>query len=88
MLSSVSTGSEQYELLTIVDEEAERLNARVSDAIRMASIEAGKVQLNKQAIAIPGFVASVVKGFANLLEDRRLMYWYLPVFQRLWRIAN
>ena len=37
----------QRELVTVVDEEADRLARLVTDAIQMARIEGGKLQLNR-----------------------------------------
>lgn len=70
MLESAARGSSEHELLTIVDEETERLNEMVTEAIQMARIEAGKVQLNQQPVALGELIDGVLKSSASFLEDR------------------
>ena len=66
LLVGSQQSSAQTELLTVVDEETDRLTAMVTEAIRMARIEAGKVQLQKQ----PVVVATVVNRSLQNLKDR------------------
>jgi two-component system sensor histidine kinase KdpD len=47
LASNVSDAAQQQELLTIVDQEAERLSRLVTEATRVARIEAGKIHLNR-----------------------------------------
>lgn len=44
----VSDNAQQMELLTIVDQEAERLSRLVTEATHVARIEAGKIDLNRE----------------------------------------
>jgi two-component system sensor histidine kinase KdpD len=45
---NVSDANQQTELLTIVDQEAERLSRLVTEATHVARIEAGKIDLNRE----------------------------------------
>src|SRR5207342_3543972 len=47
LASNVYDVAQQQELLTIVDQEAERLSRLVTEATRVARIEAGKINLNR-----------------------------------------
>ena len=70
MLSDAKPESQEYELLTIVNEETDRLNEMVSEAIQTAAVDAGKVQLDKQPVSLAPLIESLVKQSANFLEDR------------------
>jgi two-component system sensor histidine kinase KdpD len=47
LASTVSDPTQQRELLTVIDEEADRLTELVTEALHLARIEAGKIHLNK-----------------------------------------
>jgi two-component system, OmpR family, sensor histidine kinase KdpD len=65
-----SSEPEKRELLTIINEEADRLNELVVQVIAMARIEAGKLHLEKQAIAPAELIAGVTAEFAAALKER------------------
>jgi two-component system, OmpR family, sensor histidine kinase KdpD len=60
----------ETELLTIVDEETDNLTRMVREAIHMAKIEAGKLQLNRKRIALDGLVRRTVEDMSSRLEGR------------------
>src|SRR4029077_3279529 len=60
------------ELTSIIDEEASRLNLLVSDAVRMAQMDASKIHLERQPVAVAEFVGRVLDGFKPPLDGRRL----------------
>jgi len=61
----------QYrELLSIVDEETDRLNNLVSDAIQMSRIEGGKFRLRRSAVSPRELIDSVIGQMRPRLEDR------------------
>jgi len=71
MLSAPSTTAEgQRELASIVDEEADRLSRLVTEAIQMARIEAGKIQLNKELCSVDGLIHAVLAEMKSNLEGR------------------
>ena len=63
----------QRELLTIVDEEADRLSALVTGAIQMARIETGGIRLNRQATSIRDLLDAVLQQLATVLDGRELV---------------
>lgn len=62
------------ELATIIDEEADRLNSLVTEAVRMSQIEAGKVHLERQKIDPGELVRGVVAQFTARSDGRQLVY--------------
>ncbi len=60
------------ELTSIIDEEASRLNLLVSDAVRMAQMDASKIHLERQPVAVAEFVGRVLDGFRPQLDGRSL----------------
>ena len=63
---------EVRELTSIIDEEASRLNLLVTDAVRMAQMDASKIQLERQPVAVAEFVGRVLDGFKPRLDGRSL----------------
>jgi len=63
---------EHQELLTIVDEETDRLNRLVSEAIQTARIESGNVQLHRGAHGLREIAERTVEKFHVLLESRKV----------------
>jgi two-component system sensor histidine kinase KdpD len=72
------------ELTSIIDEEASRLNLLVTDAVRMAQMDASKIQLEKQPVAVAEFVGRVLEDFRPRLNGRSLR---VNLSQTLPRIA-
>ena len=60
------------ELTSIIDEEANRLNLLVTDAVRMAKIDASQIHLERRAVAIKEFVDRVLEDFGPRFEGRKL----------------
>jgi two-component system sensor histidine kinase KdpD len=63
-------GNTQRELLTIIDEEADRLNGLAAEVIAMARIEAGKIRLEKGPVQVAGLVAAALDEYAAALKGR------------------
>jgi two-component system sensor histidine kinase KdpD len=64
-------GSDQ-ELLTIINEEADRLNRLAAEVVEMARIEAGKLHLEKHPVAVPELIAGALSELAIPLKGRPL----------------
>lgn len=62
----------QRELLTIIDEEADRLNRLVFEALQMAKIEAGKLRLDRQACSVDSLIRMAIEKSRRLLEGREV----------------
>jgi two-component system, OmpR family, sensor histidine kinase KdpD len=71
MLSTpAGLSSEMQELASIVDEEADRLSRLVTEAMQMASIEAGKIQLSKTLCSVEAPLRDVLAELGSKLEGR------------------
>ena len=64
--------SEQRELLTIVDEEVDRLAGLVTEAIQMARIESGKLELNKKPHSVESLVTATLDQLQPATEHPRV----------------
>ena len=60
------------ELTTIIDEETDRLSLLVSDAVRMAQIDAGKIRLERRRVGIRELCEGALAHFGERLEGRTL----------------
>jgi two-component system, OmpR family, sensor histidine kinase KdpD len=60
----------QQELVTIIEEETDRLSSLVRETLRMARIEAGKLHLNKLVHTVSDLVAAALETVKPLMEDR------------------
>lgn len=63
-------GNTERELLTIIDEEADRLNNLAAEAIAMARVEAGKMHLEKGPVGVSGLISAVLQEYASALKGR------------------
>jgi two-component system, sensor histidine kinase and response regulator len=57
-------------LVTVIEEETDRLDMLVSETIRMARIEAGHFELNRQPHDPSDLIATALQKLRILLEDR------------------
>lgn len=62
--------SKPHELLTIIDEECDRLNQLVGDAAEMARLDAGEFELHFAPASISDIVAAALAQTKNLLGSR------------------
>jgi two-component system sensor histidine kinase KdpD len=60
----------ESELLTIIDEEADRLNQLAAEVIEMARIEAGKLHLEKRAVAVADVIDCALSELGPALKSR------------------
>jgi two-component system sensor histidine kinase KdpD len=58
------------ELLTIINEETDRLNQLAAEVIAMARIEAGKLHLEKQAVSVVDIVSGALSELAGARKGR------------------
>lgn len=68
----------QRELLTIIDEETDRLNRLVFEALQMAKIEAGRLRLDRQACSVESLIHSAIENSKRLLEGREVQEHFTP----------
>ncbi len=69
---NVSDTAQQLELLTIVDQEAERLSRLVTEATHVARIEAGKIDLNREWHTIGVLIQNVLVETELRRDGRRV----------------
>src|SRR5262249_46007759 len=72
LASSVSDALQQQELLTVVDQEAERLSRLVTEATRVARIEAGKIHVNRQMHSVSALIEAVLAQMESQRDGRHL----------------
>jgi two-component system sensor histidine kinase KdpD len=65
-----SSPAGERELLTIINEEADRLNQLAAEVIAMARIEAGKLHLEKQPVTAAELISGALQEFRAALRDR------------------
>jgi len=71
LLSSTSAdNAQQRELLTIINEECDRLNHLVEEAAEMARLEAGEIQLDRRLVEASELVDSAVEHLKGSLGER------------------
>lgn len=71
LLSNTSLVSDQkHELLTIIDEESDRLNRLVGEAADMARLDAGEVELHLEAHPIDDVIRAALEHCRNSLGNR------------------
>lgn len=84
LLTDASLKGPQAELLTIIDEEADRLNSLVTDAIRMARVEAGDMRIEKRPLDVSELVAGTLRRLRGALQGRAVT---IEVPQQIRRVA-
>ena len=65
-------GGDDRELLTVIDEEADRLNAMVSETVQIARIEAGDLRLERRPARLNPLAASALARFRAAAEQRTI----------------
>jgi two-component system, OmpR family, sensor histidine kinase KdpD len=73
LLSAVAPKpEEQRELVTIVDEEADRLGRLVTEVTQMARIEAGKIQLHRKPYSVADLVSAALRQVKPKINGRQI----------------
>ena len=62
----------RMELLSIADEEAERLSILIDDAIEMARLDSDHIDLESEPVAVDNLVRETVQALRSALEDRKV----------------
>ena len=70
MLSDSDLSPTHQELLHIVDEEADRLNSMLTEAIQMSRIEAGELQLRRSPQSLQQIVRAQLEKLGESIEGR------------------
>ncbi len=73
LISSSSGSSQQHELLTIINEECDRLNRLVEEAAEMARLEAGEIQLHLEPVPVSALIDGSLQHLKKSLGDRPIV---------------
>jgi len=65
-------GSQQQELLEIMNEECDRLNKLVEEASEMSKLEAGEIELEFSSIPVRGLIEAALAGSKSSLVSREV----------------
>ncbi|HLI28839.1 MAG TPA: ATP-binding protein [Chloroflexota bacterium] len=65
------TREEKLEFLEIIDQESDRLRGLIEDLLDMSKIDAGVLQLDRQAVQLSKLVAEAVKAVASRSPEHR-----------------
>jgi two-component system sensor histidine kinase KdpD len=63
---------EQHELLTVIEEESDRLNQLVSEAVEMAQLDTREVHMTFGAMSVEELVKQAMESCSSLLDDREV----------------
>jgi len=74
---------EQEELLTVIDEESDRLNHLVEEAAEMARLEAGEIELELRPILVSELIEAALKRCRNALGTREVSVKISPGLPRV-----
>ena len=89
LLSSASKGNpQQRELLTIINEECDRLNHLVEEAAEMSRLEAGEIQLHCAALEASELIGAAVQHLRATLADRPIHLQMSSHLPPVWADAN
>jgi two-component system, OmpR family, sensor histidine kinase KdpD len=88
LASNVSETAQRDELLTIIDQEAGRLSRLVSEATRVARIEAGKIQVNRQWHSVDTLIETVLGQMDKQRDGRGVDVSIMPDLPPVFVDAN
>jgi two-component system sensor histidine kinase KdpD len=72
MLTSPSDAAQSRELLSIIDEECDRLNHLVDEAGEMTKLEAGELTLDMESVSIDGIIQAALAHCRSALGSRAI----------------
>ena len=78
LASSAKGNSHQLELLTIINEECDRLNHLVEEAAEMARLEAGEIHLERAPVEVSSLIESALQHLKSSLGDRPIKLQISP----------
>src|SRR6185295_13584524 len=78
LTSSALTAEQQHELLTIIDQESERLTGLVTEAIHLARVESGRLHLSRSLRDVRELVQEALKQSSALVSGRPIQTQFAP----------
>jgi len=90
LLSSAAPegNTQQHELLTIINEECDRLNHLVEEAAEMSRLEAGEIQLHCVSLEASELISAAIQHLRATLADRPIHLQVSPQLPPVWADAN
>lgn len=79
LLPQALGAAEQKELLMVIDEESDRLNRLVSEAVEMAQLDTQEVHMTFAAVPVDAMVKEAMETCASLLDGRPVKVWMPPL---------
>ena len=73
LLTSVSESARDHELVAIIDEELDRFQALVTDAVQMLRIDAGDVAVHLDRHPVNGVIAAALQKFERRLDGHTVL---------------
>jgi two-component system sensor histidine kinase KdpD len=86
--SNVSDAAQRDDLITVVDQEAQRLSRLVTEATHVARIEAGKIQINREWYSIGSLIENVLLQMELQRDGRRVDVSMAPALPRAYVDAD
>jgi two-component system sensor histidine kinase KdpD len=82
--NQAARSGEEAELLSIIEEETDRLNALVSEVLQMARVDAGKLRLNAKPCKVETLVAAAYQNAERVLDGRPVQVAVEPEVPSVW----
>lgn len=76
LTSRALTSEQQHELLTIIDQESERLSGLVTEAIHLARVESGRLHLSRSMRDVSELVQEALKQSSAIVSGRPIQTEY------------
>jgi two-component system sensor histidine kinase KdpD len=87
LLAGALSADERRDLLEVIDEESDRLNRLVSEAVEMAQLDAQEVHMSFSAVKVAELVERAVEATTTVLADHKLKFTLPPLPPMLADIA-
>lgn len=81
---SPALSPQSRELAEIIDEETDRMNRLVTEAVHMSQIDAGKIRLERESLDVAQLLAKVAEQFESQAAGRPLRVDPSPNLPRVW----
>ena len=83
LTSQSLTAEQRHELLTIIDQETERLSRLMTEAIHLARAESGKLHLSRNLHGVEDLVREALKQSSSSLNGKRIETQYAPAIPQV-----
>ncbi len=84
LLPGELTAEERTELLTVIDEESDRLNRLVGEAVEMAQLDAQEVHMTFGPVTVKALLDDAIASCAAVLAEREVKVTVAPNLPTVW----